>query len=71
MTLLLIIISMVLVGQVVLFIVTRKKIKKEKANNVLQKYNIKTRSELWKTLNDPELPEEDRAKLEQLYAKET
>lgn len=56
-----------LVGQVVLFILTRKRLKKDRANSVIEKYNINTRSDLWEILNDPDLPEEDRSKLEQLY----
>lgn len=64
----LIILLVVALGiQVVLFITGRKLRKKQKENDVLEKYKISTRKDAWSVLADPELPEDDRKKLEALY----
>jgi len=60
---------LVLAGQVVLFFVIRARKRKNRSEDVLFKYNIESRSDLWKRLNDPSIPEEDRKKLDKLYQK--
>ena len=70
MTKLIIIISAVFVLQIVLFIVGRRIRKKEKENNVLIKYDIKSRGDAWKLIGDHSIPEEDRKKIESLYNEE-
>ena len=60
---------LVLAGQVVLFFVIRARKRKIRSEDVLFKYNIESRSDLWKRLNDPSIPEEDRKKLDKLYQK--
>ena len=67
MTWLYVLIGVVVVLQVALLIWGRKIRKKAKENDVLIKYDIKTRQDAWKVLSDPALPEEDREKLEALY----
>ena len=60
-------ITIVFLLQVGLFIWARKVRKKEKQENVLLKYNINTRSEAWKLLNDPDVPEEDKARIQKIF----
>lgn len=36
-------------------------------NDVLLKYNINTRSELFSSLANPDIPESDREKLQKIY----
>ena len=62
-----ILISAALIIQVTLFIVGRKIKKKEKETNVLLKYNINTRQRAWQLLADPSIPEEDKAKIQEIY----
>lgn len=38
-----------------------------KKNDILGKFGISSRSELFRMLQDPELSEEDRAKLQKIY----
>lgn len=67
MNLLIIVIIAVLGFQVTIFIMTRRKIKKERANSILEKHNIKNSGDAWRVINNPEIPEEDRHKIEELY----
>ena len=56
-----------LVLQVGLFFVIRKKKKEWKKNDILAKYDIKSRADLYKTLARQDLEEEDRDKLQKVY----
>ena len=56
----------VLLGQVVLFIYSRRGIKAMK-NSVVEKYNLKTPKDAWSALADPNLPEEDKTEIKKLY----
>lgn len=67
MTVLIIVIVAVLALQVALFVITRIKIKKERANSIVEKYDIRSSGDAWRLLNDQEIPEEDRLKIEKLY----
>lgn len=67
MTVLIIVIVAVLALQVALFVITRTKIKKERADSIVEKYDIRSSGDAWRLLNDPEIPEEDRIKIEKLY----
>jgi hypothetical protein len=62
-----VLVSIVLILQVVMFFVIRAKRKKEKANSVIDRYNIKTAGDAFRIMNDPTLPEEDRMEIEKLY----
>lgn len=64
-----VLIGVALVIQIGLFIAGRKIRKREKENNVLLKYNIKTRQRAWQLLADPDIPEEDKAKIQEIYDK--
>ncbi len=67
MTLLTIVIVVVFGIQVWIFVITRKKIKKERENSILEKYNIKTSGDAWRLINNPKIPKEDRHKIEAFY----
>ena len=67
MTLLIVVIVAVLLIQVGIFVMTRTKIKKERANSVIEKYKIKSSGDAWRVLNDPDVPVEDRDKIEKIY----
>jgi len=67
MTLLIAVIIIVLALQVLIFIVTRRKIKKEREHNVIMKYNIKTSGDAWRLINNQQIPQEDRDKIEGIY----
>ncbi len=56
-----------LVFQVGLFFMIRKKKKEMKANDILSRYNINSRADLFKVLASQDLDEEDRDKLQLLY----
>jgi len=62
-----ILIAVVIVIQVGLLIWGRKIRKRARENDVLVKYNINTRQDAWKVLSNPDLPDDDREKLEALY----
>ena len=62
-----IIVGSVLLLQIGLFIAGRKLRKKQRENDILLKYDIKSRHDAWKVIADPETPEEDREKIEKLY----
>ena len=57
----------VLVLQIFMFFVIRQKKKQMKKNDILGKFGISSRSELFRMLQDPELSEEDREKLQKIY----
>ena len=67
MTTFLIFAVLVLLMQVVMFFVIRKKRKAEKENSVIERYNIKNASDAFRVLQDNSIPEEDRTKIELLY----
>lgn len=56
-----------LVFQVGLFFMIRKKKKEMKRNDILSRYNINSRADLFKVLASRELDEQDRDKLQLLY----
>ena len=58
---------LVLVLQVVMFFMIRKKRRQEKENSVMERYDIKTPADAFRLLQDNSIPDEDRAKIEQLY----
>ncbi len=66
-TWLIILLGIALGVQIVLFIWGRRIRKKEKENSVIEKYDIRSRQKAWQLLADPELPEEDRKKIEELF----
>lgn len=53
--------------QVGIFFMIRAKRKKEKASNVIDKYNIRSASDAFRLIQDQTIPEEDRDKIERLY----
>lgn len=57
----------VLVLQIFMFFIIRRKKKQMKKNDILGKFGISSRSDLFRMLQDPELSEEDRAKLQKIY----
>ncbi len=67
MTILVIVIIGVLVLQILIFVTTRSKIKKNRANSIVEKYNIKTSGDAWRLINDPRIPDKDRHKIEEIY----
>lgn len=67
MTLLIVVIVVVLVVQILIFVMSRKKIKKERENSIVEKYNIKSSGDAWRLINNQEIPEEDRKKIEEVY----
>ena len=64
---LLIIAVAVLALQIVMFILIRRY--KKSNRDVAEKYKIKTRNDAWKLLNQADLLEEDRTKIQDLYSK--
>jgi len=59
----------VLVLQIVMFFVIRQKKKNMKRDDILVKYDISSRGELFRMLQNPDLADDDRAKLQALYEK--
>ena len=57
---------LVLLGQVVLFFYSRR-LKKQMKNSVIEKYNLKSPKDAWQAMADPNIPEEDRDEIKQLY----
>ncbi len=57
----------VLLFQIGLFFLIRYRKKKEKESSVIEKYNIRTAKDAWDLLSDPDLPEDDREKIQKLY----
>lgn len=64
---LLLFVILVFVLQVVLFFVIRNKRKRDKENSVIEKYKIRNSSDAFRLLQDPDIPEADRSKIEALY----
>ncbi len=58
-----------LLMQIGLFFYIRKQRKTWKKNDILSKYNINSRGDLFRTLVRQDLDEQDREKLETLYQK--
>lgn len=56
-----------LLFQVVLFIMIRKKKNEMKQSDILSRYNINSRADLFKILASRDLDEADRVKLQALY----
>ena len=69
MTYLIILVSVVLAFQIGMMFLIRWKKKKDREENVLLRYNIQSPSDAWKCLNDPEIPDEDKAKIQDYYSK--
>ncbi len=67
---LIIFVVIVLVIQIALAVVGRRLRKKQKENNVLYKYDIKTPHDAWKLMGDQSIPEEDRKEIERIYNNE-
>jgi len=59
----------VLVLQIVMFFVIRQKKKNMKRDDILVKYDISSRGDLFRMLQNPDLADDDRAKLQALYEK--
>jgi len=62
-----ILIAVVILIQIGIFVMTRRLRKREKENNVLLKYNINSRQKAWQLLADPDIPEEDKKKIQEYY----
>ena len=71
MTTTVLILAIVVLGvQIGMYFAIKAKKKKLTAPSELEKkYNIQTRSDAWKLLNNPDLPDGDRKKIEVLYKK--
>lgn len=65
----LLILAVVVLGvQVIIFFLIRnRKQKVEFHSEIGKKYQIRTRADAWKLMNNPELPEAERIKIEDLY----
>lgn len=66
MTRLIIFLVVVVAIQVAIYLYTRK-LKQKNKQHVLTRYNISTPKEAWVLLQDPDLPEEDRQKIQEYY----
>lgn len=64
---LIIFVAIVLAFQIGLMILIRYKKKMDKKNNVLLKYDINTQKDAWECLNNPNIPDEDKAKIQEYY----
>ena len=54
--------------QIAMFFVIRTKKQKLKfPSEIAKKYRIQTRADAWKLMNDPDLSDEDRIEVEDLY----
>ncbi|HEX9649976.1 MAG TPA: hypothetical protein VGA21_05405 [Cyclobacteriaceae bacterium] len=69
MTYLIIFVSVVLALQIGMMFLIRWKKKKDKKENVLLRYNINTPGDAWKCLNDPNVSDEDKLKIQEYYSK--
>ncbi|MDW3211061.1 MAG: hypothetical protein R8N23_14385 [Reichenbachiella sp.] len=56
--------------QIGIFVYSRNLKKKWKSDDVLAKYNIKSRSDLFATLNRQDIPDEDMNKLNDIYSRQ-
>lgn len=61
-----ILIIVVSATQLFLFFYWRE-LKSKQKNGVAHRYNIQTRKDVWLVLNQTDLPDEDRIKLQKLY----
>ena len=61
----------VLILQVVLFFMIRKKKREDKKNSILEKYQVKSAADAFRLIQDTSIPEEDRQKIEALYKGES
>jgi len=64
---LLIIAIVILAFQIVMFFIIRGQKRNIKSNSVSGNYNIQSRNDAWKLLNDPGISKEDKLKIEELY----
>jgi hypothetical protein len=69
MTYLIIFVSIVLAFQIGMMFLIRWKKKKDRKENVLLRYNINTPGDAWKCLNNPDISNEDKEKIQDYYAK--
>ena len=67
---LLIIVVLALGLQIFIFVWGRRIRKREKSQNVLLKYNIKSRGDAWKLMADMKIPEKDRNEIKAWYDKD-
>lgn len=68
MNFLLIVAFLVLAFQIYLYFFNKGKVKKQK-NDVLARYNIHSVKDAWRIINDHNIPEDDRRRIEDLYEK--
>ncbi len=61
-----ILLVLVLLGQVVLFLYSRR-VRKEMKNSVIEKYNLKSPKDAWEAMANPDIPESDREEIKRLY----
>ncbi|HHP7241408.1 MAG TPA: hypothetical protein ACFCUD_07030 [Cyclobacteriaceae bacterium] len=66
---LILIISIVIITQIAIFFANKHFRKKENKDNIAFKYNIHSRGDAWRLINDLSIPEEDRKKIELIYQK--
>ena len=68
MSTLLILAIVALAVQILMFFVIRsKKQKLQFPSKIAKKYGIQSRADAWKLMNDPDLSDEDRSEVEDLY----
>ena len=70
MTYLIVLAVCVLILQLFIFFYLRRKNRHMRETDILLKYDIKTRKDAWHKLQDPDLPEDDRKKLQEIYSAE-
>jgi hypothetical protein len=61
-----ILLIIVLFGQVVLFIYSRR-LRKKMKSTVIEKYNLKSPKDAWQAMANPDIPEADRNEIKRLY----
>ena len=61
----------VLLLQIFLFFAIRSRNKKIKKEDVIYKYGIKSSGDAFRLMNNPQIPEEDRIKIEKIYRGES
>ncbi|MCH7513565.1 MAG: hypothetical protein IH947_06425 [Bacteroidetes bacterium] len=64
---LLVLVIGVLVFQLVLFFLGRSRKQNVKKENISARFNIKSRNDAWKLLNNPKVSARDKLKIEELY----
>ncbi|MEP2024593.1 MAG: hypothetical protein ABJH98_10465 [Reichenbachiella sp.] len=70
MTLIIILLVVAAGLQVGIFLYSRNLKKQQKKDDVLLKYDIKSRSELFAVLNRTDIPEDDLVKLNDIYSRQ-